>query len=275
VLARGKTWSADRPDRLPDRLTVKSGRDGESGSLAEPGEQRKAPSSLGGEQSPWKYRVWNTGNGGLHYGLVGGATPWSRSALAATTVRSGTWSVGGGAECERGVPSGAHRSKGTDAVKARAPGNRRRRWVQSELRARQNVVLRCDGLWRACSPDGMDQPSSVRMTTRQVPASAGAGSGPCGGRPSGRTNTRCLTAQRARLATAGGRGERIGGGNAMSRFRPGQARSKPTCTPGTRRREWNLWTKHGRSLRHLGARRRHQRDCFGNLLVSAAPLRRR
>lgn len=37
-------------------------------------------SSLGGEQSPWKYRVSVAGNGGRHYGLVDGARPWSRSA---------------------------------------------------------------------------------------------------------------------------------------------------------------------------------------------------
>jgi hypothetical protein len=37
----------------------------------------------------------------------------------------------------------------------------------------------------------------------------------------------------------------IGGGNAMSRLRSGRSAVQPACTPGTRRREWTLWTIHG------------------------------
>jgi hypothetical protein len=36
----------------------------------------------------------------------------------------------------------------------------------------------------------------------------------------------------------------IGGGNAMFRLRSGDSAVQPACTPGTRRREWTLWTKH-------------------------------
>jgi hypothetical protein len=36
----------------------------------------------------------------------------------------------------------------------------------------------------------------------------------------------------------------IGGGNAMFRLRSEDSAVQPACTPGTRRREWTLWTKH-------------------------------
>jgi hypothetical protein len=74
---------------------------------------------------------------------------------------------------------------------------------------------------------------------------------------------RGASARRAWLATAGGSGKLLGGGSVQSRLWSGATRSLPICTPGTRRREWTLWMKHGRGLRHLGARRRQRRRPSG------------
>jgi hypothetical protein len=77
-------------------------------------------SCLEGEQSPWKYRVRVAGNGGSHYGLVGGATPWSRSALATTPgprFRRQGRALAAGPNATQVAPSGVHRSKGTDAAR--------------------------------------------------------------------------------------------------------------------------------------------------------------
>jgi hypothetical protein len=81
--------------RYPGTSVFGQAREGwRAGFLMEPGEQRAVSQSLEGEQSPWKYRVRFAGNGGSHYGLVGGATPWSRSAPQKRTAQASVWSVG-------------------------------------------------------------------------------------------------------------------------------------------------------------------------------------
>jgi hypothetical protein len=96
---RSWSWPASRPDRLPGsrapRCQVKPGRDRRSHPFRGAGWQREVSVRLEGEQSPWKYRVWTAGNGGPHYGLVGGARPWSRSARNRTGLGLVRERVGG------------------------------------------------------------------------------------------------------------------------------------------------------------------------------------
>lgn len=69
------------PHPLRTSVRGEGGEGSRTGFLRDPAQQREVSSCLEGDQSPWKYRVWVAGNGGTHYGLVGGETPWSRSAL--------------------------------------------------------------------------------------------------------------------------------------------------------------------------------------------------
>jgi hypothetical protein len=102
------------------------------------GAQRKVW-SLEGEQSPWKYRVRIAGNGGTHYGLVGGETPWSRLALNTNRAGFGLVSgrccgVDGRAARDTDAPSGAHRSRGTDDALRQSGETLCWRWVHRNRR---------------------------------------------------------------------------------------------------------------------------------------------
>lgn len=105
------------------------GREGSrTGFLRDPAQQRQVSSRLEGDQSPWKYRVCVTGNGGTHYGLVSGETPWSRSAPGRNHAQASACRVHVGALTAgllgTDTPSGVHRPIRTDHARRPAPGNR-------------------------------------------------------------------------------------------------------------------------------------------------------
>jgi hypothetical protein len=107
-----------RPDRLRDSSSTSvQSRVTEGWSVALSRERRgwrTDTSSLGGEQSPWKYRVCGSGNGAARYGLGSGARPWSRSGA---TARGCARTAGGQGPRRRGAAAGeGDASKGTNRV---------------------------------------------------------------------------------------------------------------------------------------------------------------
>jgi len=94
-----------------------------------PSDRRRWERTLKGKQSPWKDRVSAPGNGGRHYGLVGGARPWSRLLRIAATrrLRPGQHlDLGGttGSKAGEGFGQTEQTLKDTDTAK---PGDRLRR----------------------------------------------------------------------------------------------------------------------------------------------------
>ena len=179
MMPSGRTpRSASQPDRLTggstSRCVVKSARDCRPESVMDSGEQRAASSSLEGEQSPWKYRVWVAGNGGSHYGLVGGVTPCSRSApnQPQTCGRQG---VGGRAERDRRLaPVERHRCGKDDLLfTARRLVQACRTSVRRFRGARSPGGLPAAGKFFSRSWErhhlggGVDQPASIHTMTKQ------------------------------------------------------------------------------------------------------------
>ena len=125
------------------------------------------------------------------------------------------------------------------------------------------------GRWRHRLGGGADQPPPVRSRTLQPSVSAGSGIGRIGARPSGRGEH---AAMRAWPATAGGSGRTA---SAAATRNPApvwqKARCSLACTPGTRRRMWTLWTKHGsRSLASLAVYRGGSGQAFGSATEQAS-----
>jgi hypothetical protein len=145
----------------------------QTGLSRESGAQRTDSKASKGNKAHGSIGCELAGNGDSHYGLVGGAKPWSRSALDTNRAGFGlvsgrAQSVGGRAECDRDAPLGVCSGR-------KAPMQRRRRTGQPEqalgpdpircASARRTAsALRRGKLQRACSLDGTaprtDQPGN-------------------------------------------------------------------------------------------------------------------
>ena len=174
------------------------------------------------------------GNGDSHYGLVGGETPWSRSALVTTPrprfERQGRV-LAAGPNAMQVSPSGVHRSKGTDAARRH----------------------RATGPALAAPPRWWRRASSLRTEMLSVSASVDDDGGECGG------HLRVSEHAVLRHGAPGWQQQvEVANCSAEATWSPGSGlvkRGQPTCTPDTRRRGRILWMKPGRSLWHLGAQR--------------------
>jgi hypothetical protein len=157
--------------------------------------------------------------------------------------------------------SGARRSKGTDAVKAPAPGNRRRRLDQQDHHASRVGTARRTPVRRAAGGSPSEWQEPTQSSPHDDAANAGLGRGAqwrlrrAGPRVG--TNTACPRGTARPAGSSRREGvSGIGGGSAVSGLRPRRCEVQPTCTPGTRRHEWTLFRRNtSRGLRHSGARR--------------------
>lgn len=133
---------------------------------------------LGGERSPWMDRASGAGNGGGRYGLVGGATPWSRTLRGESPE---------GGRRKRRLREGGHSSR---TVEGHPTGVRRRVSVPA-LRGREGTRRATCGVaadWQDAPPGASRAVRGGRTRQREQATIDPSGSGDArlGSRPSRR-----------------------------------------------------------------------------------------